>query len=182
VAEGLRWGKAILHYKTARECGIPFDPAEIGFEFHRRNRRPRAADPSGSRHPQRPLLRIQEKGYFQAPRQSRLNEITTPLTAASALPLRKNSADPASARTLPSGVATHRPTWKTRPCRGSGLSHLVLSKNAFEGKSQPQSRAPRWFVQRVALPFIAPVSEVLGSVAGHEIHGFGSAARSLQRG
>jgi len=33
VAEGLRWGKAILHYRTARECGMPFDPAEIGFEF-----------------------------------------------------------------------------------------------------------------------------------------------------
>ena len=31
--EAQRWGKAILHYKTARECGLPFDPAEIGFEF-----------------------------------------------------------------------------------------------------------------------------------------------------
>jgi hypothetical protein len=33
LAEDRRWDKAILHYRTARECGMPFDPAEIGFEF-----------------------------------------------------------------------------------------------------------------------------------------------------
>jgi hypothetical protein len=33
MEEDRRWSKAILHYRTARECGIPFDPAEIGFEF-----------------------------------------------------------------------------------------------------------------------------------------------------
>ncbi|HMJ62801.1 MAG TPA: hypothetical protein VK493_13605 [Bryobacteraceae bacterium] len=31
--EDRRWRSAILHYRTARECGMPFDPAEIGFEF-----------------------------------------------------------------------------------------------------------------------------------------------------
>jgi hypothetical protein len=33
LEEDRRWSKAILHYRTARECGMPFDPAEIGFEF-----------------------------------------------------------------------------------------------------------------------------------------------------
>ncbi|HEY2382807.1 MAG TPA: hypothetical protein VGK48_16650, partial [Terriglobia bacterium] len=33
TAENRRWQDAILHYRTARECGLPFDPAEIGFEF-----------------------------------------------------------------------------------------------------------------------------------------------------
>ena len=33
TAENRRWQDAILHYRTARECGIAFDPAEIGFEF-----------------------------------------------------------------------------------------------------------------------------------------------------
>jgi hypothetical protein len=33
LEEGRRWSNAILHYRTARECGMPFDPAEIGFEF-----------------------------------------------------------------------------------------------------------------------------------------------------
>lgn len=33
TAEDGRWRKAILHYRTARESGMPFDPAEIGFEF-----------------------------------------------------------------------------------------------------------------------------------------------------
>jgi len=33
TAENRRWDDAILHYRTARECGLPFDPAEIGFEF-----------------------------------------------------------------------------------------------------------------------------------------------------
>jgi hypothetical protein len=31
--EDRRWSSAILHYRAARECGMPFDPAEIGFEF-----------------------------------------------------------------------------------------------------------------------------------------------------
>jgi hypothetical protein len=31
--EDRRWSSAIRHYRTAREYGIPFDPAEIGFEF-----------------------------------------------------------------------------------------------------------------------------------------------------
>jgi hypothetical protein len=33
TAENRRWQNAIDHYRTAREYGIPFDPAEIGFEF-----------------------------------------------------------------------------------------------------------------------------------------------------
>jgi hypothetical protein len=33
AAEDRRWSSAILHYRTARECGMPFDPTEIGFEF-----------------------------------------------------------------------------------------------------------------------------------------------------
>jgi len=33
TAENRRWQDAIGHYRTARECGLPFDPAEIGFEF-----------------------------------------------------------------------------------------------------------------------------------------------------
>jgi hypothetical protein len=33
AVEDQRWRSAILHYKAARERGIPFDPAEIGFEF-----------------------------------------------------------------------------------------------------------------------------------------------------
>ena len=33
TAENRRWQDAVLHYRTARECGLPFDPAEIGFEF-----------------------------------------------------------------------------------------------------------------------------------------------------
>jgi hypothetical protein len=33
TAENRRWQDAILHYRTARECGIAFDPTEIGFEF-----------------------------------------------------------------------------------------------------------------------------------------------------
>jgi hypothetical protein len=32
-AEHKRWRNAIDHYKTAQEMGLPFDPAEIGFEF-----------------------------------------------------------------------------------------------------------------------------------------------------
>ncbi len=28
-----RWYYAIRHYRAARECGLAFDPAEIGFEF-----------------------------------------------------------------------------------------------------------------------------------------------------
>src|SRR5207302_3577008 len=31
--EQRRWGNAIHHYKTAQACGMPFDPAELGFEF-----------------------------------------------------------------------------------------------------------------------------------------------------
>ncbi len=33
TAENRRWQDAILHYRAARECGLAFDPAEIGFEF-----------------------------------------------------------------------------------------------------------------------------------------------------
>jgi hypothetical protein len=32
-AENKRWRNAIDHYKTAQEMALPFDPAEIGFEF-----------------------------------------------------------------------------------------------------------------------------------------------------
>ena len=32
-AERDRWKSAIDHYQTAEEFGVPFDPAEIGFEF-----------------------------------------------------------------------------------------------------------------------------------------------------
>ena len=28
-----RWDNAICHYETAQEYDVPFDPAEIGFEF-----------------------------------------------------------------------------------------------------------------------------------------------------
>ena len=31
--EKLRWYDAMRHYKAAQEAGLPFDPAEIGFEF-----------------------------------------------------------------------------------------------------------------------------------------------------
>jgi len=31
--ERIRWIKAVQHYKMAQDCGVPFDPAEIGFEF-----------------------------------------------------------------------------------------------------------------------------------------------------
>jgi hypothetical protein len=33
TAENRRWQDAIVHYRTAREYGVLFDPAEIGFEF-----------------------------------------------------------------------------------------------------------------------------------------------------
>src|SRR3954470_13787948 len=33
TAENRRWDKAVQHYQNAREYGMPFDPAEIGFEF-----------------------------------------------------------------------------------------------------------------------------------------------------
>ncbi len=32
-AEKARWNSAIGHYQTAEEYGVPFDPAEIGFDF-----------------------------------------------------------------------------------------------------------------------------------------------------
>jgi len=31
--EEQRWRKAVQHYKMAQDCGVAFDPAEIGFEF-----------------------------------------------------------------------------------------------------------------------------------------------------
>ncbi len=31
--EDIRWRQAILNYQTAQDCGVAFDPAEIGFEF-----------------------------------------------------------------------------------------------------------------------------------------------------
>jgi hypothetical protein len=33
MAENRRWQNAIDHYRTAQKYGVPFDPAEIGFEF-----------------------------------------------------------------------------------------------------------------------------------------------------
>ncbi len=32
-AEKARWRNALDHYNTAQKVGLPFDPAEIGFEF-----------------------------------------------------------------------------------------------------------------------------------------------------
>ena len=54
---------------------MPFDPAEIGFEFSTEEIAAREQQiRSESRHPERPLLRIQEKRLPQAPRQSRLKD------------------------------------------------------------------------------------------------------------
>jgi hypothetical protein len=33
TAENRRWQNAVHHYRTSKEHGLPFDPAEIGFEF-----------------------------------------------------------------------------------------------------------------------------------------------------
>jgi hypothetical protein len=68
MEEDRRWSKAILHYRTARECGMPFDPAEIGFEFatdeiaaRERQIEVKAAIQNGR------YYEYKKKGYFNLP-------------------------------------------------------------------------------------------------------------------
>src|SRR5215216_2176381 len=49
------------------------------------------------------------------------------------------------------------------------LNH-VLAKGSFERESEADRSPPGWSIQRVALPFIAPIAEILEDVASHQIH------------
>lgn len=60
------------------------------------------------------------------------------------------------------------------------LHHHVLAKNAFEGEAKPQSGFPAWLVQGIALPFIAPVAEILKHAPHHQEHGFRCCSRALK--
>jgi hypothetical protein len=64
--ENRRWQSAINHYRTAKEHGLPFDPAEIGFEFstaeiaaRERQIEVKAAIDNGR------YYEYKKKGYFQ---------------------------------------------------------------------------------------------------------------------
>ena len=74
MEENRRWKNAIRHYRTAREYGMPFDPAEIGFEFsieeiaaREQQIEVKAAIENGRDY------EYKKKGYFKLLRQGRLN-------------------------------------------------------------------------------------------------------------
>ena len=66
--EKRRWGNAIHHYKTAQACGMPFNPAEIGFEFSTEEiiARDRQIELEAAIHNGR-YYEYKKKGYFNFP-------------------------------------------------------------------------------------------------------------------
>src|SRR6201993_2161494 len=68
------------------------------------------------------------------------------------------------------------------PC-GIAAALLVddgVEKDAFEAEAEAQSRTSRGRVERVALPLIAPISELIEGVAHHQILKFRGGASLLQ--
>src|SRR5688572_23707067 len=60
------------------------------------------------------------------------------------------------------------------------LTHHVLSERALVGEPQPLRRAPRRRVERVTLPLVAPVAELVERAAHHEVHRLGGRAPLLE--
>ena len=66
TAENRRWNDAIGHYRNAKQCGLAFDPAEIGFEFSIEEIEAR----------EREILReaaIRKGSYYESKRKGRFN-------------------------------------------------------------------------------------------------------------
>src|SRR5207237_8303175 len=68
-------------------------------------------------------------------------------------------------RTRPFGIEHCKP----RRIAVFTLDDHVLAKNSFEGKTEPQRRAARNCIQRIALPFVPAVAERFECVAREEI-------------
>src|SRR6478672_1019279 len=68
-------------------------------------------------------------------------------------------------------------------CRvaAAALGDHVLPERAFVNEAVAQRRGARGGVERIALPFVAPVAERLEGVAREEILRLGSERRALQR-
>src|SRR5579863_10435055 len=62
----------------------------------------------------------------------------------------------------------------------ASFDNHVLTKNSLEREAQTQGRAARRLIQRVALPFIATVSQVFKNMASHQIHRLGRSDGPLQ--
>jgi hypothetical protein len=58
-----------------------------------------------------------------------------------------------------------------KPCRIAAALFVNdrVEKDAFDAEAEPQRRAAGGRVQRVALPLVAPVAEVLEGVAHHQV-------------
>src|SRR5271154_2596108 len=70
------------------------------------------------------------------------------------------------------------------PCRVAVavLDHHVLAEDAFVSESEAQSGLAAGLVERVALPLVAAIAQVVKDVARHQVHGLGSRACALERG
>ena len=78
TAENRRWQNAILYYRTAREYGLQFDPAEIGFEFSTEEIAARERQHRSSKAPSTPAaITNTRKKVGSNSRQSRLNPCGT---------------------------------------------------------------------------------------------------------
>src|SRR6185437_1867159 len=63
----------------------------------------------------------------------------------------------------------------------AALGDDVLAERALVDEAVTQRRAPRFRVERIALPFVAPIVERFEHVAGQQILRFGAERRALQR-
>ena len=64
----------------------------------------------------------------------------------------------------------------------ASLDDHMLTKDSLEREAQPQSRCTRRRIQRVALPFITPVSQIFKNMPSHQVHRFSRSNRPLQTG
>src|SRR6187431_3432204 len=76
-------------------------------------------------------------------------------------------------------VVEHR---KIGGVAGAALDDHVLAQDALELKAVAERRTPRWCVERVALPLVAPIAERFERMAGEQILRLSAERRLLQGG